>query len=200
MQFGNPIPGETPIDNVSGLRIKGISTRKELSVYEAENVRKAVVKYLSRKPSRRSARFDFTWCLRLHKEMFGDVWKWAGTLRTSDKTIGVPWRHVETRLYDLLRDLQFWEEKQSMPLLEEAVHLHHRAVQVHPFENGNGRWSRLLANVWLKQHGHAITEWPESTVGEQSIIRSEYLDAIRQADEGMYELLTELHRRYTASV
>jgi hypothetical protein len=63
--------------------------------------------------------------------------------------------------------------------------------------NGNGRWSRLLANIWLKRHQHPITEWPEARVGEQSKIRDEYLDAIRKADAGNYKPLRALHRKYT---
>ena len=40
------LPGETPID-VSGLKRKGINTRAELNRAEAENIRKAVVKYVA---------------------------------------------------------------------------------------------------------------------------------------------------------
>lgn len=48
------IPGETPIDP-SGLKIRGITTRKELNVVEAENIRKAVVKYLAARPAEKTA-------------------------------------------------------------------------------------------------------------------------------------------------
>ena len=41
-----PIEGETPIDP-SGLKIQGIRTRRELLPYEAEHIRKVVVKYLA---------------------------------------------------------------------------------------------------------------------------------------------------------
>ena len=73
------LPGETPIDDISGLKVKGVTTRSELNKIEAENIRKAVVKYLAAKPSRRTAPFDLPWVLQLHREMFGDVWAWAGT-------------------------------------------------------------------------------------------------------------------------
>ena len=36
--FGSAIPGETPLDDVSGLRINGITTRAELSNCEARNI------------------------------------------------------------------------------------------------------------------------------------------------------------------
>ena len=42
---------------MSGLKAKGIGTRAELNRAEAENIRKAVVRYLAAKPSRRSAPF-----------------------------------------------------------------------------------------------------------------------------------------------
>lgn len=63
MPLFTPIPGETPIDDISGFKIKGISTRKELIPLEAENIRKAIVKCLAKKRSRRSARFDYSWSL-----------------------------------------------------------------------------------------------------------------------------------------
>ena len=81
--------------------------------------------------------------------------------------------------------------------MEQAARLHHRAVRVHPFPNGNGRWARMLANVWLKRHDHMVTVWPEETIGSKSIIRVEYLAAVRTADEGDEGPLIELHRRYT---
>jgi Fic family protein len=73
-------------------------------------------------------------------------------------------------------------------------------VSIHPYPNGNGRWARLLANIWLKRHGHEITRWPEETIGATSLIRDRYLAAIRAPDSGDEKPLLELHRRYTAPV
>jgi Fic-DOC domain mobile mystery protein B len=191
-----PVPGETPIDDLRGLRVEGITTRAELNSVEAENIRQAVVKYLSGRPSRRSARFDLAWVLRLHREMLGDVWDWAGSVRTTVTNIGVPPQQIQVALQGLLDDLEYWEEH-GVDLLEQAVRLHHRAVQIHPFKNGNGRWARLLANIWLKLHDHSVTAWPEETIGTESVIRSEYIAAIKLADGGDDGPLMELHKRYT---
>lgn len=191
-----PIPGETPID-VSGLKVAGVTNRNELSIVEAENLRKAVVKYLGGSISRRTAKFDLGWMLKLHREMFGDVWEWAGEPRTIDLNLGVSWHQVSIRLQDLCDDLAFWE-KHWPDVLEQAVHLHHRSVLIHPFLNGNGRWSRLLANIWLKLHKHPMTEWPEESIGATSIIRDDYLASIRAADGGDFTPLMDLHRTYSA--
>jgi Fic-DOC domain mobile mystery protein B len=193
------IPGETPIDDISGLKIRGVQTRIALHEAEAENIRQAIMKYLAAKPSRRLAPFDVPWFKRLHQEMLGQVWTWAGTLRTCDLNLGVPWMQIEGQLHSLVGDLACWEHG-TLSLLEQAVMLHHRAVHIHPYLNGNGRWARLLANIWLKQHGHPLTNWPETTIGAVSSIRQEYLVAIRLADQGEIKLLLELHQRYTLLV
>jgi Fic-DOC domain mobile mystery protein B len=190
------LPGEPPID-VSGLRVKGIGTPAELNRAEAENVRKAILRYLAARPSRRSAPFTLTWVKRLHKQMFGDVWRWAGEFRRENLNLGCDWHQIPLQLQALLDDLIFWEG-QGDDLLEQAARLHHRAVRVHPFPNGNGRWARMLANVWLKRNGHPVTVWPEETIGTRSVIRDEYLAAIRAADVGDEGPVIQLHRRFTS--
>ena len=191
------LPGETPIDDISGLKARGVTTRSELNRMEAENIRKAVVKYLAARPTRHMARFDLPWVLQLHREMLGEVWTWAGTIRTSVTNIGIAPNQIEVGLAALLDDLAFWEEKGEDELYQ-AVVLHHRAVHIHPFENGNGRWARLLANIRLRLLGHQLTEWPEETIGAESVIRDEYIAAIKAADEGEYGPLWDLHGRFAA--
>lgn len=84
-----------------------------------------------------------------------------------------------------------------MPLIEQAARLHHGAVSIHPFENGNGRWARMLANIWLKLHGSPPTVWPQESVGETSIIRDEYLNAVKAADAMDFAPLIALHEKYS---
>ncbi len=192
------LPGETPIDDISGLKVSGVTTRSELDKIEAENIRKAVVKYLAAKPSRRTAPFDLPWVLQLHREMFGDVWARAGTIRTTvTNSIGVGPNQIEVGLAALLDDLAFWQQ-QGEDELKQAVMLHHRAVHIHPFQNGNGRWARLLANIRLRVLGHQLTEWPEETIGAESVIRNDYIAAIKVADDGEYGPLLDLHRQFAA--
>lgn len=190
-----PIAGETPIDP-SHLKNKTIKTRAELNAAEAENIRKAIVKYLAARPNRRLAPFDFSWFCKLHGEMFGAVWLWAGQLRTADLTIGVPWHQVSSQLMALTGDISHWRTVCSFSSLELASRLHHRTVVIHPSPNGNGRWARMLANIWLRQHNEAVIQWPEHTIANIGAIRDEYLAALREADGGQYGPLLELHRRF----
>jgi Fic-DOC domain mobile mystery protein B len=186
--------GETPLDDVSGLLLSNVGNRDQLNLAEAKNILKAVVKYLSSPNSGDLDPLSYTDMLAVHRDMFGEVWRWAGKLRTSDLNIGHPARKVELQLYDLSLRLDHWE---SMPLFEKIARLHHESVWIHPFQNGNGRWARMLANIWLIRLGYQPTLWPEAEIGSTSAIRSEYLSAMKFADSKNIHPLIELHQRYT---
>jgi Fic-DOC domain mobile mystery protein B len=188
------IPGETPIDP-SHLKDRSITTRLELCRAEALNIRKAYVKYLAATPSERLAPFDYSWLLRLHKEMFGDVWIWAGRLRQQDVNLGIAWSQVSEQVLALNYDLLHWGES-GMSLLEQAARLHYRAVWIHPFMNGNGRWARLLANIWLKRHKAPLVLWPEEIIAQESVVRNDYLAALKAADHGDFDPLLVLHAKH----
>lgn len=191
----DPIPGETPIDP-SELKIKSIKTRDDLLPYEAKNIRKATVKSLSARPGSGLAPFDVGWLLQLHQEMFGDVWQWAGQQRTEDLTLGIPWQNVGEAVAELADTVQAFHKDESQ-CLEQSVMIHHKAVFIHPFKNGNGRWSRMLANFWLRQQGQPVIEWPNVDLGKrESPIRSEHIEVIKAADDFDYDPLTELHQRF----
>src|SRR5437773_183753 len=96
-----PIPDETPISDISELKVKGLRYRSELNKVEAINITKAMARYLVGPLTRKDAPFDYAWFCQLHREMFEDVWGWAGRLRTSVTSIGVAPAFIETRLFEL---------------------------------------------------------------------------------------------------
>ena len=196
MSGWDPVPDETPIDP-SGLIPKHIVTRADLSVAEAKNVHKAAVKYLAARPTSRRAPFNLQWVYKLHREMFGEVWAWAGTRRTGSLNLGVEHYLIDTSLQQMLDDLVYWRDHAGMPVIEQAARLHHTAVHIHPFLNGNGRWSRMLANIWLKQMRAPLTMWPDQLLGVASVIRAEYIDCIKAADHNDLAPLIAMHLRYT---
>ncbi|MBS0209707.1 MAG: mobile mystery protein B [Planctomycetes bacterium] len=195
MTPASPLDGATPLDDLSGLKVRSITTRGQLDVAEAENIRLAHVKYLASRPGRRAAPFDARWMKKLHREMFGKVWRWAGEPRRFELNLGVAWTQIEPALLELEQTLAFYRGS-TVPLLEQATRLHHRSVQIHPFPNGNGRWGRLLANIWLKQAGREPTAWPE-VLGGKNDVRREYLAALRGADQGDLGPLLGMQSRFT---
>jgi Fic-DOC domain mobile mystery protein B len=188
------IPGETPIDP-SLLKDRSITTRLELCRAEALNIAKAHVKYLAGALTKRLAPFDYAWLLRLHREMYCEVWLWAGQARQVDLNMGVKWPDVPRQVLALTQDLPCWAES-GMSLLGQATRLHYRAVWIHPFMNGNGRWARLLANIWLGLHKTPLVLWPEENIGQESLIRKQYIKALQDADDGDFGPLVALHDQY----
>lgn len=131
-------PGATPIDpdEASGLLLPHITNRSELDRWEQDNIAEAEAWALRRKPKDLLSA-DFL--RKLHRRMFGNVWKWAGEFRRSGKKIGIDWRTIRPALKDLLEDAKVWIEFGSYPPDEIAARFHHRLVSIHPFANGNGR-------------------------------------------------------------
>ncbi len=190
-----PVRGETPVDDISGLKVRAVNpTRAQISQYEGMNIALAEEKYFGRRLTKARAAFDLPWTKKLHREMFGDVWDWAGEFRTIGTNIGSKPVQIQMHLIQLLDDLHAWPGL-GMRWEEQAARLHHRAVQIHPFVNGNGRWARMLANIWLRRNFQPLTLWPV-TVDKESPIRGQYLDAVKRADDMDYGPLIALHEQY----
>jgi len=194
MKDNTKIADATPLDDISGLKLDTSKpyTMDEIYLYEAKNITKATLKYLSLVPDKKLAPFSLEWFLLLHKEMFGEVWEWAGKLRQVELSIGVKAYLVSTELKKLVDDLEFWEQNRSFDVIETASRIHHRSVQIHPFLNGNGRWSRMLANIYLKQNGLQPTKWNENLLSKENLHRDDYIKALKKADNGDYEDLIKL--------
>lgn len=187
----------TPFDG-SGLKIKTIKTRRQLNEAEFESILRVTEKYLLSKPSRKLAPFTFGWLLDLHREMLGSIWSWAGEIRTTQKNIGVSPNIVTAELGVISIESEKRYRETGELVIATAAEFHHRAVWVHPFEDGNGRWARLLANIWLMQHDQPVTIWPATYLRDtESPIRGEYIAAMKQADLRNYGPLIDLHKKFS---
>lgn len=180
--------GETPLDDISGLKLKKITTRKELDESEAKNILKAYIHYTLNPLIFKKIEFNLSFFRKLHEDMFGDVWSWAGKFRTSQTSIGVEANKIYQALYYLEDDLKFWEKNWEHK--DIALRLHHSLVKIHPFPNGNGRWARLVTDLWLLKHGHNMLKWGGS-ITEVSTARSEYIAGLKESDNGSYDRLKE---------
>jgi Fic-DOC domain mobile mystery protein B len=179
--------GETPLDDISGL-IPKITTRAELDDVEAENISDAIFKYLVELEIE-DIRFDEPFLRQVHKDMLCDVWKWAGTYRTTATSIGVDANQILHKLYHLLDDLKFWTE--NWDYKETATRLHSELVRIHPFPNGNGRWGRLVTDMWLRVHEKETSQWGKGDIVAANGVRDEYIRSLQEAERGNYEPLKQ---------
>lgn len=186
--------GATPLEEISGLIPKHISTKQELDELEFANINKATQKYFLKKLNDKKAPFTLSWLFQVHKEMYGEVWEWAGRPRTTELNIGSSPFQIGEQLKQLTDNFLYWEEESSMGTLEKAARLHHGLVKIHPFKNGNGRWARLIANIYLRKKGSGLIQWPEETLQVDSPFRVNYIAALQAADQGDYQKLITLNQ------
>lgn len=180
------IDGQTPLNEEEreGLLIPSITMREELDEFEQQNIEKAVEWTLGRKfPKENIISEDFV--RSLHKKMFGDVWRWAGEFRKTEKNLGVDWMQIGTMLKQLNDDCNFWIENKTYPEEESAIRYKHGIVKIHCFANGNGRHSRLMGDVIVNHiFGKPVFTWGHANIAKNGEARSRYLRAIHAADNG----------------
>ena len=167
------------------LKAKWITTRAELNELETKGIANAEIWLLKNKKDI----LNETFIKNLHKKMFGDIWKWAGTFRTTERNIGVAPYEIQPKLRILLDDVRFWVDNQTFSPKEIAIRFHHRLVQIHPFPNGNGRISRLMADLLMKQFGLPVLDWGSGSLTEISELRRKYISALQDADNADYSSL-----------
>jgi len=145
------ISGQTPLDEdeKEGLLIESLSSRGELDEFEQLNIERAIEWSISRKFVERIILTE-EFVKSLHKQMFGEVWSWAGQFRKSNKNIGVDWTIIGIELKKLLDDTEFWIKNRSYNPDEIAIRFKHRLVRIHCFPNGNGRHSRMMADIIIE--------------------------------------------------
>jgi Fic-DOC domain mobile mystery protein B len=176
---------ELTADEKKGLKPAYITYRVELNEAEQENILKAELWLAQRKsPTGPLDLADQASVCDIHKRMYEDVWDWAGTYRTSDRNIGVDYYLIHQEMHKFIGDAQWWIQNQTYPPDELAVRFHHRLVWIHPFPNGNGRLSRLLADHLAMQLGVPRFTWGKTSLIDAGNLRTAYVAALRKADGG----------------
>ena len=192
----NNADGQTPLEEEEkeGLLIPSIATRGELDEFEHQNIERAIQWTLTRSfPAQIIFTADFVQLL--HRKMFADVWKWAGEFRNTNKNIGKDKLTIPTELRYLLDDAQFWVNNAAYTPDEIAIRFKHRLVNIHCFPNGNGRHSRLMADIIIEKiFKLPVFSWGGRNTGILTDIRATYLTAIKLADRGDYHSLLAFAR------
>jgi Fic-DOC domain mobile mystery protein B len=89
---------------------------------------------------------------------------WAGDFRRTNKNIGVDKWQISTDLKYLLDDALYWHKNNTYPPDEIAIRFKHRLVSIHCFPNGNGRHSRLMADIIIEKiFKQAVFSWGDAT-------------------------------------
>jgi Fic-DOC domain mobile mystery protein B len=178
--------GETLLnsDDRKGLKVPA-GTHEDVNIYEKGNITKGC-SWL--KTTKVSDPWSIAFSQNLHSKLLGDVWDWAGKFRTSDTNLGIDWKQISVSLKNFFNDLEAWEEYGSYPPREILARFHHRTVSIHPFPNGNGRWSRIYTSHYDSKVHKIKIDWTGGFEDPEES-RKEYLEAIRAGDERDLSLL-----------
>lgn len=184
--------GQTPLppELLRGLKPKHIQNMGELDEYEERNIAEGLA-WLE------NCNEDYgvyNFWDKLHKKLFGDVWTWAGVVRTHE--INNPYFHlphdIRPAFRNLEEDLKFWMSKKEIPFKEIAARFHERILTIHPYANGNGRFGRILIEYFCKKEKEQIPTWGLKLKDEPATRRQSYIAALDRARQtGKYDQLIE---------
>ena len=189
-----PKEGDTLLspEELDELIPKYITNRHQLDEVEQNNIEDAYQWLLSKKLDTIEQLISPEFQDELHKKMLGKVWKWAGKIRRKETNIGVNPFQIEIARKQLIDDLIFWYNNKIFDPIEMAIRFHHRLVQIHCYPNGNGRHTRIMADLILEKiFSLAPINWKGDNFVNISKFRTKYIAALREADNGNYESLLE---------
>ena len=185
--------GATPGDDTSGLIQRQLTDRRARNAAELDAISRAYNKHIYRARRKRAGTewLTDTFIRRVHYDMFGEIWQWAGKYRTDRLNIGVEAHLIPEQIKLLCGDFNYWNsDKSTMPALEIAARLQNRLTRIHPFTNGNGRHARLITDIFFYSVRFPLPQWPQiQLLSEGDQIRSRYIEAMKAADKEDYREL-----------
>jgi Fic-DOC domain mobile mystery protein B len=173
----------TPLDpdEATGLIATHVTDRQELDTVELANIMRGE-EWASSNRHRDLLSSDFI--RTLHRRMFDETWNWAGQYRSTEKNIGVAPESIATAVHQLCEDTRAQLSHRALELDEIVARFSHRLVSIHPFANGSGRHSRLMANLLLVHLGAPGFTWGSNDLQHPGEARKRHLEALRRADSG----------------
>lgn len=116
----------------------------------------------------------------LHRQLYEELWTWAGTYRVRELSIGIDPLHIAVELHAAFDTLRYrWEHTDDWTPRELGIAVHAETVRIHGFVDGNGRATRLLADFVF-----FAAQDPEAMVEEYDwdIDKREYIALLRDYD------------------
>ena len=169
-----------------------LSTRFELDAWEQANILRAIA-WLEQRRHRGSV-LSSRFMRQLHKRMFDETWFHAGRYRRVKAARGAPAWTVSTRVEDVFARTKGWIQGNAYPSDEICARFHHRISEVHPFERGNGRVTRLITDCLMQEFGQAPFTWGARSGLPAAELHDRYHAALRIADNDNISALFDFAR------
>ena len=106
---------------------------------------------------------DFNFYKELHKQLFGDLYEWAGTVRrmniSKKGTIFCNFEDIErigTLKFQRLAEQNYLKGLTKSRFIDELTEFYHDMNMLHPFRKGNGRTLRLFITLLVRNAGYTL--------------------------------------------
>ncbi len=116
----------------------------------------------------------------LHRQLYGDIWTWAGKYRQRELNIGIAPESIAAELRTSLQNMLYrFEHTADWDARQFGIAVHAETVRIHPFTDGNGRTTRLLANLIFlaAQDGEQLQEY------DWDMDKDAYISLLRAYDQ-----------------
>ncbi len=178
-------PGTTCLINKFDIR-----NEKELSLVET-GITVAKSSELMRNPM--PGNFDFEHLKAIHKYLFGDLYEWAGEIRTINiskkRTKFVDAKSIERiarNCFQRLNEADFFMNLSFDDYTIQIADFYNTLNLIHPFREGNGRAQRCFMTQLIQKAGYSIDF--------SKIDSDELMIATIYAAQGINDLLINLFR------
>lgn len=143
--------------------------------------------------------FDYKHLKSLHKELFKDLYDWAGKERTVDiskpGTLFCRAMFIEEeakRIFNNLKKDNFLKDiKDKSKFSEKLGQLFLNINMLHPFREGNGRSQRLFIGDLAKENGYYL-EW--TNISKEEMIQISKNDNVKEVAKIFKENLKEVNQ------
>lgn len=116
----------------------------------------------------------------LHRRLYGEVWAWGGRQRALETNIGITPTRIAVELRAALDDLSYqWDHQTGLSARALGIAAHAAVVRIHPFVDGNGRTTRLLADLVFLA---AQTGWEPLLAYDWEVDRTTYIRLLGEYD------------------
>ena len=157
------MPDDPYADPVTGvLRNKlGLETAEELAAAEREITHAALI-LLRESPVRPT--YDLPHLCTIHRRIFGDIYEWAGQIRTVSIAKGSPFclpQYIESSSAGIVRALgneNFLRGLERGAFIDRLTFYLGEVNAVHPFREGNGRTQRAFFEQLARDAGFNL-DW-----------------------------------------
>ncbi len=183
-----PGSGDTVLRN-----LLGVTNSEEMDIVEANALAEATDRILRKFDQEH--RFKAEDICLIHKIWLGDIYQWAGQYRQVNISKGGFTFAMAAQIAKLMDRFDQEQLRKYTPCLLEGntetvaaiAEVHTELVLIHPFREGNGRVSRLLATLMALQAGLPLLDF--STMNEQ---KEKYFAAVQAGLERDYKPMEAL--------